>query len=51
MRIKKNEIEIGVTMTFGIAEYDYINGLTATIKEADEKLYLGKERGRDIIIF
>lgn len=51
MRIKKDKIEIGVTMTFGIAEYDYINGLTATIKEADEKLYLGKERGRDIIIF
>lgn len=51
MRIKKGEIEIGVTMTFGIAEYDYINGLTSTIKEADEKLYIGKERGRDIIIF
>lgn len=51
MRIKKGEIEISVTMTFGIAEYDYINGLTSTIKEADEKLYMGKERGRDIIIF
>ena len=38
-------------MTFGIAEYDYINGLTSRIKEADENLYLGKERGRDIIIF
>ena len=51
MKVKKDNLEIGVTMTFGIAEYDYINGLTATIKEADEKLYLGKERGRDIIIF
>lgn len=51
MRIKKGDIEISVTMTFGIAEYDYINGLTSTIKEADEKLYLGKEKGRDIIIF
>lgn len=51
MKVKKDNLEIGVTMTFGIAEYDYINGLNATIKEADEKLYLGKERGRDIIIF
>lgn len=51
MKIKKDGFEVGVTMTFGIAEYDYINGLDKTIKEADERLYLGKERGRDIIIF
>lgn len=51
IRIKKDDVEISVTVTFGIAEYDYMNGLTATIKEADEKLYLGKERGRDRIVF
>lgn len=51
MKVRKDNVEVGVTMTFGIAEYDYINGLMATIKEADEKLYLGKEKGRDIIIF
>ncbi len=50
-KVKKDNNEISVTMTFGLAEYDYINGLTATIKEADEKLYLGKEKGRDRIIF
>lgn len=51
MRVPKENIEVGVTMTFGLAEYDFYHGLDATIKEADEKLYRGKERGRDIIIF
>lgn len=51
MKFQKNGAEVSVTMTFGIAEYDYINGLNATIKEADEKLYLGKEKGRDRIVF
>lgn len=51
MKIKKNDIEISVTVTFGLSEYDFNNGLAATIKDADEKLYLGKEQGRDIIIY
>lgn len=51
MRIKKDNLEVGITMTFGLAEYDYINGLTATLKEADEKLYMGKEKGRDRIVY
>lgn len=51
MIFKKDDAEISITMTFGLSEYDYINGLDATIKEADEKLYLGKEKGRDRIVF
>ena len=51
IEIKKDDLVFGVTMTFGIAEYDFQQGLNATIKEADEKLYIGKEKGRDIIIF
>lgn len=50
-RFKKDDMDFGITMTFGLAEYDFKNGLQATIKEADEKLYLGKEQGRDRIIF
>lgn len=50
-KIKKNGLEIGITMTFGLAEYDFKNGLEATIKEADDKLYMGKNKGRDIIIY
>ena len=51
MKIQKNDLTFGITMTFGLAEYDFMNGLNATIKEADEKLYMGKEKGRDIIVF
>ncbi len=51
MKIKKGEIEVGVTMTFGLTEYDFSNDLSASIKEADEKLYLGKEQGRDRIVY
>jgi diguanylate cyclase (GGDEF)-like protein len=42
---------INVTMTFGIAEYDATPGIEGTIQEADEKLYFGKQRGRNCVIF
>lgn len=51
MKIQNGDINFGITMTFGLAEYDFMNGLNTTIKEADEKLYIGKEKGRDIIIY
>lgn len=51
LEFSANNTTFGVTLTFGLAEYDYHNGLTATIKEADEKLYIGKENGRDRIVF
>ena len=50
-KIQNKEKTINVSMTFGLAEYDFVNGLDATLKEADEKLYIGKENGRDIVIF
>lgn len=40
-----------VSLTFGLVEYDFHSDLTAILKEADEKLYLGKDSGRDRIIF
>lgn len=40
-----------VSLTYGLVEYDYSSDLTALLKQADEKLYLGKESGRDRIIF
>jgi diguanylate cyclase (GGDEF)-like protein len=51
MRVVKGDLSVGVTMTFGLSEYDYFNGLEATLKDADNKLYMGKEGGRDVIIF
>lgn len=50
-KVERNGKQVGVTMTFGLTEYDFQNGIEATLKEADEKLYIGKEKGRDIIIF
>ena len=40
-----------VTLTYGLVEYDFHSDITTVLKEADEKLYLGKEAGRDRIIF
>lgn len=43
--------EVKVTLTFGLAEQGSDSTIDDTIKEADEKLYIGKEKGRNIIIF
>jgi PleD family two-component response regulator len=51
MKVKTEKEDIGVTMTFGLTEYDFNSDLDLAIKEADKKLYLGKEQGRDRIIY
>lgn len=51
MEVPAGDDVIRVTMTFGLAEYNFIHGLDMTIKEADEKLYMGKAGGRDTIVF
>ena len=51
MRIEKDGYEVGVTMTFGLAEYDFSGNMESTLKEADTKLYQGKEAGRDRIVY
>ncbi len=55
-RIKKIEFDTGsrifsITITYGLAEYGYDGDSEAVVKEADEKLYIGKENGRDQIVF
>lgn len=40
-----------VTMTFGVEEYDFNSSVSELIKIADEKLYLGKEQGRNKVIY
>ncbi len=39
--------DIRVTMTFGVTEYDQSGNMDSTIREADNALYLGKQRGRN----
>ena len=55
-RIKEKEFvykdtPIKITMTFGLEEYSEHVGMEKTIAEADKKLYLGKQSGRDRVIF
>ncbi len=45
------EKEIQLTMTFGLEEYSTSQGIEGTIKKADEKLYLGKENGRNQVVY
>lgn len=49
--IRYEELELKVTMTFGLVEYELSMSLDDNIKIADERLYIGKESGRDRIIY
>lgn len=40
-----------ISLTYGLVEYDFHSDITTLLKEADEKLYIGKESGRDRIVF
>ncbi|MCR5302951.1 MAG: diguanylate cyclase [Lachnospiraceae bacterium] len=43
--------EFNITMTFGVEEYSNRFGTEEAIKKADEKLYLGKESGRNKVVY
>ena len=49
--IKVDEAEIKITMTFGLAEYSFNEDVDSVIKEADEKLYMGKQNGRNQVVY
>lgn len=42
---------VNVTMTFGLTEYDYERTLDENIGIADQRLYKGKNEGRDRIVY
>lgn len=49
--ISYNNLEIKVTMTFGLVEFNENLNLDENICVADERLYLGKQQGRDRIVY
>lgn len=48
---KYNTIEMKLSMTFGLQEYDFRSSIDDIINAADEKLYLGKTQGRNQVVF
>ncbi len=44
------ELEIKVTMSFGVTQLDPMKSIEDNIRDADEKLYKAKESGRNIVI-
>ncbi|MCR4586664.1 MAG: GGDEF domain-containing protein [Lachnospiraceae bacterium] len=42
---------ISVTLTYGLTEYDNNKTLTENLKDADNNLYAGKQKGRNTIVF
>ncbi len=46
-----DEQDISFTMTFGLVEYDKSISLDENVKIADERLYRGKQNGRDQIVY
>ena len=51
MVVPYNDNEIKFTMTFGLVEYDKELSFDQNIKVADDRLYLGKQGGRDQIVY
>ena len=51
LKLNHGKEEVRVKMTYGLTEYDYSKSFEDNIKEADEKLYLGKQNGRDMIVY
>lgn len=51
MQFYAGEKNFSVSMTLGLAEYDFNGDIDITLKEADEKLYIGKANGRDQVVF
>lgn len=49
--IRYEDLELKITMTFGLVEYDPKLKLHENIKVADDRLYIGKEAGRDRIVY
>lgn len=44
------DMDIKVTMSFGVTQLDPVKSIEDNIKTADEKLYKAKESGRNIVI-
>ena len=51
LEVPYGEEKVSVTMTYGLTEFDLAQRIEDNIKEVDEKLYMGKQSGRDKIVY
>lgn len=51
MQFYAGEKNFSISMTFGLSEYAFNGDIDTSLKEADEKLYMGKSNGRDQVVF
>lgn len=50
MKLAFEENEFSITITIGVEEYDFASPLEDLLKSADEKLYMGKNSGRNKVV-
>lgn len=50
MKLKFEEHEFSISITIGVEEYDFASSLDELMNSADEKLYMGKEAGRNRVV-
>ena len=51
MKLKFEDIEFSITITMGVEENDFTSPLKDILENADQKLYMGKNSGRDQVVF
>ena len=50
MKLEYEEHQFSITITIGVEEYDFTSPLEDLLNSADEKLYMGKEAGRNRVV-
>lgn len=50
MPLHFEDIDFSITITIGVEEFDFSSPLEELLKKADEKLYMGKEAGRNRVV-
>ena len=50
MELEYEEHRFSITITIGVEEYDFASPLDDLLDSADEKLYMGKNAGRNRVV-
>jgi len=50
MKLKYEEHDFSITITIGVEEFDFASPLEELLNTADEKLYMGKNAGRNRVV-